>query len=299
MPADRILERNRAYVAGRAARPLPEVQPIRLAVVACYDPRLDDLLLPALGLTHGEAFLFRSAGAQVRSEGLLRSLGLAVYMFGVREVVVVGHTSCRMAQFDSRAFIDMFRARGVPREAFGASDLREWTGAIASPASGVRQSMSAIATAPFLPRDLAVSGLVLDDATGALEVVGRAEPAVPPAAAEPAPAPAPDRAGAPAEEPAAEEPASDELDASLREFALRVRSKARLRGDFDALRAEFGRPGHPLAKLRTLDTFARKASVHSRDVLEAYQRVQRALSAEPRPDFERLIRLLRGAVEGP
>ncbi len=172
MLLERILERNRAWVRERGAQPLPAVEPRELAVVACYDPSLDDLLLPALGLAPGEAFLFRSAGALVQAEGATRrSLALAVYMFGVEEIGVVGHSSCRMANFDAVAFIEAFRRRGVSREAFGPDDLRAWAGAMPSPRRGVELSVASILAAPFLPRDLTVWGAVLDDGNGLLEVV--------------------------------------------------------------------------------------------------------------------------------
>ena len=172
MPLDDLLERNQSFVRSRQARPLPAPGTIRQAIVACYDPRLDELLLPSLGLQPGDAFLLRTAGALVqRAGGVMRSLALGVFMFGVREVVVVGHSSCRMATFETPAFIESFRQRGVAREAFGSMDLRDWACAIPSPARGVQISMANIAAAPFLPRDVTVSGLVLDDTTGALTVV--------------------------------------------------------------------------------------------------------------------------------
>ena len=136
---DRILEHNRAYVARTPAREFPPAEQKRLAVVACYDPRLDVLLWPALGLTPGEAFVLRTAGALVAPKGgVMRSLGLAVFMFGVTEIVVVGHLACRMAQFKNNEFVDLFRRRGVAREAFGPDDLREWAGAIQDPVRGVQ-----------------------------------------------------------------------------------------------------------------------------------------------------------------
>ncbi len=193
MLLDRILERNREYARGREVRPLPPPEVVRLALVACYDPRLDALLLPALGLGPGEAIVLRTAGAALGPDGpAMRSLALGVFLFGVTDVVVLGHTSCRMARFDTSEFIESFRGRGVPREAFGSEDLRQWAGAIPDPKRGVAWTVEAIRSAPFLPRDLAVSGLVLDDANGALEtVVGPRDEAVlagmPAAAAVPAP----------------------------------------------------------------------------------------------------------------
>jgi carbonic anhydrase len=174
MLLDDILERNRGWVRGRKPQPLPPVETKRLAVVGCYDPRLDTLLLSSLGLAPGEAFLLRSAGALLHPGSTsMRSLGLAIFMFGVTDVLIVGHAACRMAAFDTAAFIDEFRRRGVPREAFGDESLRTWAGAIASPRQGVLLSVAAVREAPFVPRDVRVSGVVLDETTGQLEVIVR------------------------------------------------------------------------------------------------------------------------------
>lgn len=172
MDLEGILESNRSYVRGRKAQPLPAVKPIRRAILSCYDPRLDDMILASSGAKPGEVFLFRTAGALlVPGSPSLRSLAMAIYMFGVTEVLVIGHTSCRMAQFRADEFIEAFRARGVSRDAFGDRDLREWAGALASPQAGVKATVTAILDAPFIPSDVTVAGMVLDDATGELEAV--------------------------------------------------------------------------------------------------------------------------------
>jgi carbonic anhydrase len=265
MLVEQILEHNRAFVRGRAPEPLPPVEAIRLAVVACYDPRLDSILLPALGLGTGQAFVFRAAGALVRpSGGSLRSLGLAVYMFGVKEVIVVGHAASRMARFKNASFIEMFRGRGVARDAFGPEDLREWAGAIASPEAGVRLTIANIASAAFLPADLALAGFMLDEATGALQVVERRAPPV--AVAEPASEEL--QPGTATEQPHAAEPEAAAAPADPHEqrlaraalgFARTLRARTGLRDDLEKLRAAIARPGHPLAKLRLIETFAHMA----------------------------------------
>ncbi len=174
MTIDDLLERNRAFAAGRTPQPLPAAEAVSLAIVACFDPRLDPLLRPALGLGEGEGFMLRTAGAVIApGSQTLRNLALAVYLFEVDLVLIVGHSSCRMASFPTGELIDGFRRRGVSREAFGTGDLRHWAGAIATPRDGVQASAAAIAAAPFLPSDLAVCGAVLDDASGALELILR------------------------------------------------------------------------------------------------------------------------------
>ena len=310
MLLDGILERNREFVRRREPRELPPVETKPLAVVACYDPRLDPLLLPALGIEHGEAFLLRTAGALVLpGGGVMRSLGLAVFMFGCKEILVVGHSSCRMARFENSEFIDMFRARGVAREAFGTDDLREWAGAIPSPARGVLASVETISKAPFLPHDVVVSGAVLDDTTGQLELVVRSGRLIsapePLAAVEPPAAPA--GSGPPAEPatadapPAARPPAADELTplvAAIADVVTRVEGQAKWRDEVQILRRDLARTSSPLTQFRLLETFLRRVSGESHEVVRSLDRLRQALGGPERhavPDpLARLLRRLAG-----
>ena len=309
MHLEGILDRNRAFVRDRTPASLPPPGKLDLAIVACYDPRLDGLLLPALGLSPGAAFLIRTGGALVRpGGGSLRNLGLAAFMFGVTEVIVVGHTSCRMAAFDSSAFIDAFRRRGVPREAFGSEDLRAWAGAIPDPRRGVQMSVASILAAPFLPRDLAVAGLLLDDASGGLEVVvspgespavlaapvtpsapapvfpGVSAPDVPAPAASSTPPP-PVETARPDGHPAPASPGvprTDPLADAIAEFVRTLESEAGLGREMRQLRQELDRQPNPLAKLNLLESFIRRASAGSREVAGAYQRLRQQVAASRR-----------------
>jgi len=272
-----VLERNRAFVRSREAQPFPPAPTLRLAVVACYDPRLDDLLPRALGLSPGDAFLLRTAGALVQpGGGVLRSLGMAVFLFGVTEIAVIGHAACRMAAFDAAEFIASFRKRGVPRDAFGADDLRAWAGAIASPRAGVERSIAAIAGAAFLPADVTVTGLVLDDATGELTRV-----AGPVSASRAAVSPAPAKEPAPAAEPTeVEAPAAEGLDevlASVGSFLLSLESQPRWRDEVGRLRTDLSAAKDPAARLRLLDSFVRRASRDARPLVQSLEALHESL----------------------
>jgi len=323
-----ILERNRAFLAGRASKPLPPPESIHQLILACYDPRLDQLLHDALGLDHGDEFLVRSAGAVVTPSGdPLRSIALAVYLFDVKAIAVVGHTSCRMAAFETSAFIDLFRRRGVRREAFGHEDLRAWAGAIAGPARGVQASVAVLRGASCLPRDLEVGGLVLDDATGALEVVVRPDEVVSapqevvPLQAEPAPHAR--EAARDASEPRAPEPqvpqarpagaskpeATHQGQAAAADLAKLVASAASLvqvieahstwRYEIRRLRAELHAERNPLSRVRLIDGFVRKAVTDSREVAAALERLKRdAQGAKIQLDEALLMELLRRAIMG-
>jgi carbonic anhydrase len=295
MNLEDILERNRAFVRGREASPLPPAETMQLAVVACYDPRLDALIASSLGLAPGAAFLFRTAGASLKPDGtVMRSLAAAVYLFGVRDVIVLGHTSCRMASFDTAAFIDAFRKRGVSREAFGAEDLRVWAGAMPDPRRGVAQSVESIHAAPFLPKDLSVAGLVLDDATGALEVVVKPgeNATVPPLPEEPEMAVAGAAEPPPAPEPVPAPVPKDPLADAVHGFVRSVTSTGRWREEMTRLKQEIAIQRNPLAKLGLLERFARKVGNESREARDAFARVQREASASGRlRDPQELLRI--------
>ena len=320
-----VLERNRAFIQGRAARPLPPPESVPLVVITCYDPRLDAFLRPALGLDDGRAFLIRSAGAVVAPSGdPLRSIALATYLFAAEELLVVGHTSCRMAAFETSGFIDAFRARGVARGAFGDSDLRQWAGAIHDPVAGVRASVAALREAPCLPKDLRVSGVVLDDRTGGLTVVVRPDEAVgggarhtaPPSdngreenqPAEPSGMPEP---GGPAALPRAQVKdaghrspaegagAADRLLAAASRLAETVAAQAVWRYELDRLRTELRMQGNPLVRVRLIDAFVRKAAADSREVAAALDGLKReATAAGRRLDETAFLELVRRAFMG-
>ncbi len=321
-----LLERNRAFLAGRQPTPLPAAGSIPHLILACYDPRLDSLLRAAFGLDREDAFLVRSAGAGVMPAGdPLRSIALAVYLFDVESITVVGHTSCRMAAFDTARFIDAFRARGVRRDAFGADDLRAWAGAIPDPKRGVQASVAVLRAAASLPRDLEIGGLVLDDTTGALEVIVRPDEALPGAAAAGAVLPGdhaeressaaqetreaheepekrqapkePRRVTASAGAPTA--PDIAKLLSSAGSLVQALEAQAAWRHEVRRLRSELHAERNPLARVRLIEAFVRKAVAESREVAAALDRLKREAQGAHVPlDESLLIELVRRALMG-
>lgn len=261
-----------------------------LIVVTCFDPALDPLF-PALGLESGETFWLRTAGAFVpSSSSTLRMLMVAVFLFDAQEIVVVGHRSCRMASFDTSGFVDSFRKRGVPREAFGTEDLREWAGAIPNPRRGVELSVQNILAEPVRPRELRVSGAVLDEASATLSPVPVADV---PVAAEP-PKSEPDQARVPALPDA-------KLAHSVEAIREVLRESAKWSYEVGRLREELSRQVSPLAKLRLLTSFVKKVGADSEEVLEAFELLKKQVppSSNPAVEAEELVRLLERLLTQP
>jgi len=141
------------HLEGRAAR--------GLAVITCMDSRIDPLGM--LGLDKGDAKILRNAGARV-TEDVLRTLVLAVHLLGVRRVMVVAHTDCRMSKVtDEQVHADILAGSGIDTRSLDF-------GAISDQAAVLAGDVRKIRSSPYLPADLAVIGCVYDIRTGALSV---------------------------------------------------------------------------------------------------------------------------------
>lgn len=65
-----------------------------VAIVTCMDSRIQPLQM--LGLTHGDAKIFRNPGGRV-TDAALEALVLGVHLLGVQRILVIPHTRCAMA----------------------------------------------------------------------------------------------------------------------------------------------------------------------------------------------------------
>jgi carbonic anhydrase len=166
-----ILKANREFLSKQrtVSAPSETGSGHDLAIVACMDPRLDRFLPAAFGLPDGAAYIIRNAGNTCTrwDETIPRSVAVAVLRGGVHHVAVVGHTDCAMAA-DTLVLLDALRKAGVPREAFGDRDPREWFGAIAGIESNVRNVVDLLHRSSVLPGGIAVYGLIIDTQTGEL-----------------------------------------------------------------------------------------------------------------------------------
>ena len=171
---EKFYEANAAFVARRRmVPPVPSGHGVQLAIVSCMDPRLVSLLPDALGVAPDEAYHIRNAGNTCTQwdESILRSVAVTVLARGVRHVAVVGHTDCRMAG-DLMPILDEMRRGGVPRDAFGNRDPREWFGILAGIESNVRNVLEMLKRSPLLPAGVSLYGLIIDSESGELRALG-------------------------------------------------------------------------------------------------------------------------------
>ncbi|HVB20354.1 MAG TPA: carbonic anhydrase [Ktedonobacteraceae bacterium] len=181
---EEILASNERFVSEQHLPLVGHAPRKHTAVVTCMDCRLVEMFESALGLKRGDVVELRTAGATIstpeRQQGgsdLIRSLAGAIYLLGVREVVVVGHTQCGLSHVSPEGLIASMQALGVDpqqliaREGLGDTDgLVRWIGAFSDVHINVKEVVQAIRSSPYLPR-IPVYGAVIDINTGKLELV--------------------------------------------------------------------------------------------------------------------------------
>lgn len=156
---------NATYADSFASGDLASEPQRQLTVVTCMDTRIDPLAV--LGLQVGDAHILRNAGGRV-SDDVLRSLLASTHLLGVRNVVVMHHTGCGMANVDRAAVRKL--VSDVPEEDWQEIDLLS----IDDHEQALRDDVERVRTSPLLPQ-VAVVGWIYDVGTGRVrEVVGEA-----------------------------------------------------------------------------------------------------------------------------
>jgi carbonic anhydrase len=163
-PADfaDVLEANRGYAESFELAGLPAVAGRGLAIVTCMDSRIEPLEM--LGLRPGDAKIIRNAGARVTPD-VLRTLVLATHALGVTRVMVVAHTSCKMASATQEEVEQLI----AEQSGIDARSLDFHL--IIDQRSTLERDVQAIRSWPFLPAGLPVGGFIYDVDSGRLETV--------------------------------------------------------------------------------------------------------------------------------
>jgi carbonic anhydrase len=172
---DAILRANQARSGGdasaRADLP-PGAMPF---VITCMDPRLVGNIIPALGLEADPPPQAKFAGGVVRPGDVsgARSVLAAAVLNTATEVLVIGHTDCRMGKVSAADVRSGLARLGVRPEAFGAEDPAAWLGSFASPVQAVRSSVEVLRGDPRIPPAMPIHGLLFHLESRRMEVVVR------------------------------------------------------------------------------------------------------------------------------
>ena len=125
-----------------------------LAIITCMDSRISPLTL--MGMKAGDAKILRNAGARV-TDDVLRTLVLATYLLGVKRVLVMPHTECRMTSPDDSSIHETISEKhGVNTRSLEfrtTPDVRE----------SLAYDVERIRAFPLLPENLEVGGIVIND----------------------------------------------------------------------------------------------------------------------------------------
>lgn len=147
----------------------------KLAVLSCMDTRLTELLPAALGLKNGDAKIIKNAGGLVITpyDSAMRSLLVAVYELGVKEIMVVAHTQCGACHMSFKEFEGHMLERGISEETFDTIkrcgiDLDHWLEGFHDPEESVVRTVDTVKNHPLMAKDVTVRGFIIDSVTGEL-----------------------------------------------------------------------------------------------------------------------------------
>ncbi|NLG20233.1 MAG: carbonic anhydrase [Actinomycetales bacterium] len=98
-----LLERNRDYGQDFALGGFDGIAQQGVAIVTCMDSRIEPLAM--VGLTHGDAKIFRNPGGRV-TDAALEALVLGVHLLNVNRIMIVPHTRCAMSKMSENEFRD-------------------------------------------------------------------------------------------------------------------------------------------------------------------------------------------------
>ena len=133
-----------------------------LAIVTCMDSRINPLAV--VGMKSGDAKILRNAGARV-TDDMLRTLVLATYLLGVKRVLVMPHTDCRMASGDEESIHRSIETKhGVDTRGVQFKMVTDQRAALAADVASIRSF-------PILPKALKVAGAIYDVKSGRLEFI--------------------------------------------------------------------------------------------------------------------------------
>lgn len=177
-----VLKANSDFINSNPPQPINENSysiskfPNRhLALFTCMDTRLVDFLGPAMGIKRGEVKVIKNAGNSITSPfaSTIRSLVVAIFELGVKEIMVVGHFDCGISHTTSKELIEKMLARGISLDAIKMieSELESWLDQFRNPVYNVMTVVDKIRNNPLIPKDVPVHGLIFNPNTGAIDLV--------------------------------------------------------------------------------------------------------------------------------
>ena len=157
-----LLKSNEDYATHFTKEDLTGFAQKGLAIVTCMDSRIDPLRI--VGMHAGDAKILRNAGARV-TEDVLRTLVLATHLLGVKRILVMPHTDCRMASAEESEIHQQIKeASGVDTRGIEIRTVRDQNKALF-------QDIQRIESYPLLLPGIQVMGAIYDVKTGRINPI--------------------------------------------------------------------------------------------------------------------------------
>jgi carbonic anhydrase len=157
---DDLLEANRTYAETFSLGGFDGVAHAGVAIVTCMDSRIDPLRM--LGLSPGDAKIFRNPGGRVTNQAL-EALVLGVHLLNVKRVLVIPHTRCAMTKFtesELRTKIGESAQRDASWQSFGV---------VSDQTAALYEDVQKVRSHPLIPEDVVVGGFIYDVDTGLID----------------------------------------------------------------------------------------------------------------------------------
>ncbi|HLR75389.1 MAG TPA: carbonic anhydrase [Virgibacillus sp.] len=152
----------------------------KMVVLTCMESRLVELLPKALNIQNGDVKMLKNAGAIIRKpfDTIMKSILIAVHNLRAEQVLVIGHYDCGMSQVNTTEFMKNMERKGVEKETItllehAGIDLHEEFHGFETVEESIKQSVYIIRNHPLLPSYVKVHGLVINPATGKVDIVSR------------------------------------------------------------------------------------------------------------------------------
>ena len=167
-----IVDANQRAARGEEAglHPADFMDSLPMVALTCIDPRLNPLLPGVLGIPEEHFIWLRNAGNIITGpmSSTMRSIALACAVKGGREIVIIGHTDCRVRRTSAVELIDRLRALGIDRTLL-PDNVNEFFGLFASERQNVIKAVAFARESPLVGRAIPVHGLLMDIQTGRIE----------------------------------------------------------------------------------------------------------------------------------
>ncbi len=157
---DDLIAANKAYAAEFDHAGFDGIAHAGVAIVTCMDSRIDPLRM--VGLSHGDAKIFRNPGGRV-TDAALEALVLGAHVLGVKRVVIAPHTRCAMASASEAELRERISASS------GQDAIWQRFHVVDDQQRALAEDVARVRSHPLIPDDVQVAGFLFDVDTGLLD----------------------------------------------------------------------------------------------------------------------------------